>query len=374
MRSNAVAPSNPLSARASRRRVLVCLLPGFGDAIAASAMMRALNKRGYAVDVLTMLGAVAVYARALDIVSSVFEVPLLDSPLKAIPTLLHLRSTKYDEVYVPFPATRWQYAFVARLMAAGVLVMHDYGGLASILARAGRARLLPLQGGHRAAENLRLLEEDAADGVAYEMPVGWRRPQQPDLLGVHFGSMVYKNNEVRRWPLQNFVDVVGHELSSGRKVRLFVGPSERNDIAAFNAFAQDRRFEIIDAPLEHAAACVSECRVFLANDAGFAHLAAGLGCNTITLFGMTDPVRAQPIGASMALRPSSCPPCHDEGLRTFECVRGLAFRCSREDFRVQPVLEAVAAAFSRGLQEYVPLMSSDYRLYGRLHRGKSNGR
>jgi ADP-heptose:LPS heptosyltransferase len=342
------------------------MLPGLGDAICASHILRRLRDEGATVDVLTMFGPVSQYAKALGFVADVYQLPLLTNPLRSLPALLKLRRAKYEEVYVPFPATRWQYAFVARLIAKNWLIMHDYRGFSRGIAQAGRARLVALRGGHRAYENLRLLRNVPASAVpSYEVPAQWLAKRQ-DIIGVHFGTMVYKKNEARRWPLAKFVELVRKQLEFGRRVRLFIGPSERSDSEAFSHFKGVDGFEIIDASLEDAARRVCECAVFVANDAGFAHLAAALGVQTITLFGMTDPVRAQPLGRSVALRPSSCPPCHDEGLRTFACARELGFRCTGDDFPVDIVLTAIETAFERGLPESQPRASSDFRLYGRL--------
>jgi ADP-heptose:LPS heptosyltransferase len=314
-----------------------------------------------------MLGPVSRYARALELVSRVYQLPLLTKPLRALPGLIRLRRARYDEVYLPFPATRWQYAFVARLIAAKALITHDYGGLSRAIARAGSVRLIPLRGGHRAFENLRLTSDCATiKEPAYEIPAAWRRTSIGGLLGLHFGTMVYKNNEARRWPIAKFVEVAEKQLDRGRRVRLFIGPAERDEAAAFSALRSSARFEIVDEPLDEAARMLSECRVFVANDAGFAHLAAALGVQTIALFGMTNPVRAHPLGRSLALRPSMCAPCHDEGLATFACVRDLQFRCTRDDFPATIVESAIEYAFTQGLPKSRPQDASDFRLYGRL--------
>jgi len=103
----------------------------------------------------------------------------------------------------------------------------------------------------------------------------------------------------------------------------------------------------------------------LGNDAGFAHLASGLGVKTVTLYGMTDPVRSQPVGESIAVRPSSCPPCHDEGMRTFACVLDIGYRCSQEDLAVDDAMDAIDRAFAASALAFEPAESGDYRLYGR---------
>ena len=89
----------------------------------------------------------------------------------------------------------------------------------------------------------------------------------------------------------------------------------------------------------------SECEVFVGNDAGFSHLASGRGVKTLALYGMTSEVRGAPIGPAVALRPSLCPACHDEGLRGFECVRRIDYRCILRDIDADAVRRQVEDLF-----------------------------
>jgi ADP-heptose:LPS heptosyltransferase len=123
--------------------------------------------------------------------------------------------------------------------------------------------------------------------------------------------------------------------------------------------------EIVRASLPIAARALSECDVFVGNDAGLAHLAAGLGVKTIALFGMTNPARAIPIGPAVALRPSSCPPCHDEGMRDFRCTLNINYRCMNQDFPVAVVLKAIEDALACGVSGSDVQRTSAFQLYGR---------
>lgn len=350
---------------------LVLLLPGLGDALTATPVLAgAIARADWDVDVLTMLPAVSAYVRSLTGVRNVIEIPMLEKPLESLLRLIALRKRKYDVCIVPFPATRWQYVAVARFVGPKMLFAHDYGGLSRLIASAGRHSLNALRGGHRYFENQRLansigLPSSADDAPRYLMPIEWQGEAQTWLLGVHAGSMVYKGNEVRRWPAGEFVNLIARQLKKGRRVRLFVGPHERDTLDAFSSLIGHASFEIIDKPLDDACQAIAQCKVFLANDAGLSHVAAGLQVNTITLFGMTDPTRAQPVGRSVALRPSLCPPCHDEGLRTFSCVRNIGFECIREDLTVEQVDALVDAAFAADFGEALLVKEGPFRLYGR---------
>ena len=96
--------------------------------------------------------------------------------------------------------------------------------------RAPRNERVPLQGGHRIAENLRLARAvglSAGDGdLQYWVPDRWRSARVPGTLGLHPGSMAWKGNEVKRWPYERFAELARSQAAAGRAVRFFLGPHE----------------------------------------------------------------------------------------------------------------------------------------------------
>jgi ADP-heptose:LPS heptosyltransferase len=327
-----------------RPRALVFLLPGLGDALVASPILRALAQ-AYEIDALTMLKPVTEYASCLGMFHRVRELPLL-TDWGSLRSVFALRRERYDLVCVPAPAPRWQYAAVAWMARGATTAMHHYGGFSARIARAAKMVLVPLRGGHRIAENMRLLEALGmhCDDMSYLVPTSWRCEQrEPLLLGLHTGSMNYKGNEQKRWPLERFAEIARRHISKGLPVRAFFGPNEIGDSAKLREMISE--VEIVEKSLPEAAYALSQCGVFVANDSGLAHLAAGLGVTTVVLFGMTDPVRCKPVGPAIVLRPSPCPPCFDEGSRHFTCVRKINYRCLMDDMGVDHVDQAVNAAF-----------------------------
>ena len=353
-------------------RALLLLLPGLGDALCAGPILSAaLSRDDWSLDILTMLDPVAEYATALDGVDNVYSTHLLER--FEFRRLLSLRRNCYDKIIVPFPATRWQYAALASALGASQLWIHDYGGTSKAIAVLAGARFVRLMGGHRLAENVRLARAmglNSADELCYVVPAAWRAPRQNRLVGVHSGSMVYKGNEARRWPIQNFAELVKRLIGRGLAVRTFFGPSEADDSSLIASMAGSPSLEIVRDNLANAARALAECEVFVGNDAGFSHLAAGLGCKTVVVFGMTDPARAVPAGRTIALRPSPCPACHDEGMRAFTCVRHIGYRCVRTDVSVETVLGAVLRALESEVQNAALATSGAFRLYNRA-RGTS---
>jgi ADP-heptose:LPS heptosyltransferase len=351
---------------------LVLLLPGLGDALAAGPLLRGFRRDAWTLDALTMHPPVSEYLRALGIVREIVELPLRPTAKDALRTIVALRPRRYDACILPFPATRWQYTLIARGIGARHLWMHEYGGAASTIARTTRSARVALRGGHRLAENLRLARAigltPGEEDLAYWVPCAWRSPRIPGTLGIHPGSMAWKGNEVKRWPYERFADLARYAAGRGRKVRFFLGPHEIGEAArAEKDFGDSEGISIIREPLAQAARQLAECEVFVGNDAGFSHLAAGLGVKTLALYGMTSEVRGAPIGPAVALRPSLCPACHDEGLRGFECVRRIDYRCIVRDIDYVVVRKQVDELFEAATVEQHLALEGPYRLYGKAY-------
>src|SRR5581483_347179 len=145
---------------------------------------------------MTMHPPVTEYVRALEIVRDVVQLPLRPGVADTLPPVMQLRKRRYDRCILPFPATRWQYAAIARGVASKQLCMHDYRGLANLIARSGGHLLVPLRGGHRIAENFRLALamglSRSDDDLRYWVPESWRARRIAGTLGVHPGSMAWK--------------------------------------------------------------------------------------------------------------------------------------------------------------------------------------
>jgi ADP-heptose:LPS heptosyltransferase len=351
---------------------LVLLLPGLGDALAAGPILRGLSRDAWTIDALTMHPPVSEYLRELGIARDMVQLPLRPTVTDVLRSVAALRPRGYDLSILPFPATRWQYTLIARAVGAKKLSMHEYGGAASAIARTSRNDRVPLRGGHRLAENLRLARalglRSGEDDLEYWIPASWRAKRIPGMLGIHPGSMAWKGNEAKRWPYERFVALARSQAASGRSVRFFLGPHETREAAsAEQDFRGSEGISIIGKPLAEAARQLAECEVFVGNDAGFSHLASGLGVKTLALYGMTSEIRGAPIGQAVALRPSLCPACHDEGSRGFECVRRIEYRCILRDIELDAVRKQVDDLFAAAPAERRISLEGPFRLYGKAY-------
>ncbi len=116
------------------------------------------------------------------------------------------------------------------------------------------------------------------------------------LIAVHPGS----GGRLKCWPLERYLELI-EALQSKRDafVILFMGDAEDGKLRETACrFARVRKNMLYAADFElvTAASLLLHCSQYIGNDSGFSHLAGLLGCNTIILFGPTDPFIWKPLG------------------------------------------------------------------------------
>lgn len=257
----------------------------------------------------------------------------------------------FDASLLAYPAVRREYHLLAFAIGAARRVAHRSGAGPAGLDFLSTVLVDP-QLTHNVVNNVNLL---AAVGLAqatpapgYSVPPSWRKElRKRGAIGVHVGSMTYKGNELKRWPLERQV-ALGRKLrAQGYRLSYIAGPKELDE-TQFVRGEVDAAAPLICAPIDDVARALSEFSLVISPDNGIAHLAAAVGTPTVALFGPTDPVRCAPWGAhATSVRPSDCPPCFDTRDRSFTCKRQIGARCIREDLTVEDVARAATLALER---------------------------
>jgi heptosyltransferase-2 len=98
-----------------------------------------------------------------------------------------------------------------------------------------------------------------------------------------------------------FGRLAGELIAGGHAVVVCPGPGEAE--AARTAVPQVRPLEPL--PLDAFAALLAASRLVVANDSGPGHLAAAVGAPLVGVFGVTDPTKTRPLGASVHIIGSS---------------------------------------------------------------------
>jgi ADP-heptose:LPS heptosyltransferase/GT2 family glycosyltransferase len=150
------------------------------------------------------------------------------------------------------------------------------------------------------------------------------------LVCVHPAS----GNEMRQWPLERFAEISNALIASEDvDIALIGGPDEADFAAGVERHIQDRsrvhnlvgKFKLDELPY-----FLETCALFIGNNSGPKHLAAGLGVPTVGIHsGVVDAHEWGPLGpyAVAVQRNMACSPCYfatpDQCHRGLACLNGL---------------------------------------------------
>ncbi len=130
------------------------------------------------------------------------------------------------------------------------------------------------------------------------------------LVAVGAGST---NSMAKRWPVEYFAELCDSIFDEfGSEIVLLGSPNESGVGEALSNLSKARIHDLTGkTDLSSAMAILSIADLFVSNDMGLAHLAAGLGAPTLTLFGPTNEVATAPLGpnARFVREVVECAPC-----------------------------------------------------------------
>lgn len=295
-------------------RILVLALSGIGDALMFSPALRAIRNRfpDAHIDLLTMFRGVADMYRSNSAASNVlFWNFLKESPLSSIRFLLSLRAKRYDVSITVFPANRWPYSIISRIIGAQRRLGHDYlHANVRSLNVLNNIRVDEDDALHNVEENLRLAELLGAPRPAYpalELTVPHAAQQQAGtwlaerglngklVVGIHAGSAVFKNQINKRWSPEGYAEVSKRLIEQhGAAVLLFGGPEEEELNLSIERMTDGAAIIVRSPDFLTAIALMQRCGLFVSNDSGLMHVAAALDLPTVAVFGYTSHIHTRP--------------------------------------------------------------------------------
>jgi heptosyltransferase-2 len=279
-------------------KILVISLAGIGDTLLCTPLLHELrlNSPSARIDVLVKESGARDLLETNPHINSVHcENMLKQGKSATLRGLQRFRRQRYDVSLNTYPQSKIHYRLVTRWIGAKERLSHIYensGFLDSMLV----TRTIPQDYSlHSIENNLKLLsligaqpmlakhdseifltaaEEKWADEAVRDLGLEGRR-----VLGVHVGSGTTKNLALRRWPLENYIDLF-RELTKRRsdvRVVLFGGPEERQDHE--RVMKELSTGTVIVAPsrsLRQAASLAGRCEAFLSVDTALMHVAAAM--------------------------------------------------------------------------------------------------
>jgi heptosyltransferase-2 len=343
-------------------RILILALSGIGDALMFTPALRLLRDTypDTQIDVLTMFkGIEDIFSANPDISNVLYWNFLKESPIKSLKFIFSIRGT-YSHTITAFPANRFHYAIVARLIGSMQRIGHRYIHDSVTQLNALNNILLDERNElHNCEENIRIASTLGAK-IPETLPpmslhitkedqdyaVKWLANhdfvQDSSLLGIHAGSAIVKNQINKRWNPEHYAELCAKASSDlGMNILLFGGPEEQALNEQISTMIRNghptAKIEIVQAStLTKSLAIMNHCKAFISNDSGLMHCAAALQLPMIAIFGYTSHVHTAPWNnpnAVVARRNLSCSPCFYFSPKPASCQfegTANAFTCIRD--------------------------------------------
>ncbi len=349
-------------------RILVLCLPGIGDALMATPMIRVLKaqKPNATIDAACMSGGIlAVMQRDPD-VTKALRVPLYGNGpdlARALRVAASLRRERYDVSILAYPGYRREYHAFHRIVGARFRIAHTFPtGYWSELNFLESATVPVDFAAHNVVNNLNLLrplgidwrahvseddlaytlsfsEEERAEGAATVTRLGLDPSR---TVAFHPGSTAHTAALKRRWPYDRWVTLCRHLVDvEDRHVLFFAGPDE-GDLGEVLTKQAERPGRVMVAPpgdFSQVMKTLSCCELLVSNDNAFGHLAVALGVRVVSLFGVTDYRWSGPRSKTLCtiVHPEPYEPWH-----RYELKRGVPAG-AREGMREISVEQVIAA-------------------------------
>ncbi len=128
----------------------------------------------------------------------------------------------------------------------------------------------------------------------------------------------------KRWPLSKFQDLA-NRLSATGELLIVEGPAEQGLGCELAGALGRGSYLAAHLSLQLLAAVMAQCRAFVGNDSGIAHLAAGLQIPCVVIFGPTLPEHWAPLGkcVSVIRDAGDCFACRHDPDAGHRCLENL---------------------------------------------------
>ncbi|HZL14434.1 MAG TPA: glycosyltransferase family 9 protein [Verrucomicrobiae bacterium] len=279
-------------------KILVISLAGIGDTLFATPLIHELraNFLDATIDALVLWRGSKDLLEGNPHLNSVHQKNLIaDSKTGSLKFLAELRRARYDVSINTFPQSRIHYRLVARIIGAKTRISHNYecsGARDKLLVNKtipqdyslhavdNNLALLPLLGAETKLpeHSYEIFLADAENTWADNFIAREKLSGRP-LLGIHTGSGGTKNLALRRWPLENHIELVRRlrQQKPELAILLFGGPEERADQEKINSeLGGENLFFPKTENLRQAAALIGKCDLFLSVDTPLMHVAAAM--------------------------------------------------------------------------------------------------
>lgn len=296
-------------------KILILCLPGIGDALMATPMIKVLRSEmpEVQIDVACMFEGVRYVFKNNPYINNVFYLHIYkQNKIKGLKEVWSLRENKYDVSILSFPAYRREYHLVQRIIGAKKRISHRFKkGYFLEMNFLDTDLIFFDENEHHVPNNLNLLKalgiewerkykkknftydlildkEDTEFGKRYFKNLEWNANQ---IVGIHPGSINSPAGILRRWPAENFIELIKKMIrEKGKKVVIFAGPEERGVGIKINDTVNDsKNCQLIqNVSFGQVLGILNQISLLITHDNGFAHLGNALKREEIVLYGPTN--------------------------------------------------------------------------------------
>ena len=277
-------------------KILVISLAGIGDTLFATPLIHELraNFPDATIDVLTKEAGARDLLESNPHINRVFYKNLMKcSKAETLRYLWSLRRERYQISINTHPQSRIHYRVAAFVAGAPKRISHEYECFNWIDRRLVNVTLPQDYARHAAENNLAILPLIGAGGKlpAHALEIYLTPEEQKwaddflaqsnltgkKWLGIHVGSGGTKNLALRRWPLENFIELARRLRQSHPElgVLFFGGPEEKADHEKIRSQLAEAVFPPTKN-LRQAAALIGRCAAFLSVDTALMNIAAAM--------------------------------------------------------------------------------------------------
>ncbi|KKQ87067.1 MAG: hypothetical protein UT11_C0057G0008 [Berkelbacteria bacterium GW2011_GWA2_38_9] len=361
---------------------ILLILGAIGDTLMFTPTIEALHKAypKAKVDALVFFGGSGAVLEKNEAISEIFVVPFLSqSKWQSLRSIKSIRRNRYDLSLLAIPDYRKEYHILAWLLGANKRLAHIYkSGYYKEMAFLETDLERMDYSAHNIENNLNLLNLLDIDWrkfvdlekVRYTLNLKdeWKKEAEEYLkkfetlnskyetnpksqilnhkpkfkIGIHPGSTISPAALMRRWDPRRFAAVADHLIEKeNAQVFIFAGPEEVDVGKKVQTLMKNPCILVDNLKLGPVMALMSKLDLFISNDSGLGHLAAGVGAPLVAIWGSTNPRYSCPInpGQVIILRKAKFPAWH-----WYENKRNIPKGCEKlsgmEDVEVEDVMAA----------------------------------
>ncbi len=333
-------------------KILVISIAGIGDSLIATPLIEELrnNFPKAELDVFVMWEQAKKILENNPNINNIFQFNLIyRGYIKSLMYCLKLRRKKYDISFNTHPQSKIQYRMIARLIGAKKRLSHIYdnGGfldkllvnktikqdysISSIDNNLNLLKLISIKPVLK-EQNYKIFLSKNDEKKAEEFIK--KNKLRGKLIGIHVGSGTTKNMELKRWPLENYMDLIKMLLRNKKiKILLFGGPDEEAENRRIIDEIKDKRVILVETDnIRESAAIIKKCYLFLSVDNVLMHVASAMKIkNQIVIAGPTYDPAVEPKTEPIIIKSNiGCRPCYRYNGKGVSCIREEKMKCLKE--------------------------------------------